>query len=1026
MMYQKILFLFLAVMLIHGAHGQQTAAYDNAYSLFQEGSDLYEKQKYGAAREKLTEYLQKSAEESQYRAEAQYLQAMAAMKLDNKDSEILLNEFINKYPENSRTKRVYFQLAVDRFDNYDYHKARLNFEKADVRFLEAGEAIEYHFKYGYSLFRAKKYEEAQMHFSEVMDIDSPYGTQAKYYYSHIAYENGNYQTALENFKPLEDNPRYGNLVSYYIVNIYFQQGKYQKLLQKAQPLMNEINSDRKPELSHMMGIAHYRLSNYAEAIDHLEYFYNNTQKRLSRKSNYQLGFTYFQTGNYEKAIKKFQNAAGADKDTLAQNAQYHLGMCYIETGNKKFAGNAFLSAYEMPFNKSLQEDALYNYVKTSYESPYNPYNKAIDAVKKFRQEFPSSEHIDEINSFLVDIFLSSKDYASAIQAFNEINNKTERLEKAYQKITFYYGVELYNNEEYFEAIKNFKESIKYPFNNTLVAKARFWTAEAYYQYKNYDLAYKYFNTFLTTSGAYGLDIYPEAYYNQGYIMFSQKNYDQAKDAFRKYVIGKRNRKETMVADANIRLGDCYFIEKNYSEAINYYDKAINMNARDTDYAMYQKALAFGGKGQFTKKILQLDNLIRNYKQSPYRDDAEFEMGMTYMVQNKDKEALKHFINVYENYPSSSYAKRAYLKSGLIHYNLDQNQQALQKLKEVAENYPGTSEANEALASIKSIYMDMNQVDDYFNYAKNLGYAKVSASEQDSATYKSAENLYLKGDCEQSREEFSKYLDLYPNGAFATNAHFYRGQCRYRNKEYENAFEDYEYVLNQPQSQFTESSLAKAATILYDSENYQKALDYYKQLKDIADYKENVRAAWAGIMRIEHHLGHHEKTIKAAEKLLKQSNVTEKLIREAHLMVGRSAMELNNTNLAKKSFEKVLEGKKSEKSAEAKFYLAKIEYMQGNYTQAESTIFEVSENYSNYDHWLARSFVLLADVYIQTGNLFQARQTLQSIIDNYDGKELVTKAKQKKEKIIQLEEKKEQEKVKQEKQAEKEEQDVENY
>ncbi|MCF8230794.1 MAG: tetratricopeptide repeat protein [Bacteroidales bacterium] len=1022
----KIVLLFLTVLGSQAVIGQQTATYDNTYSLFQEGRELYEEQKYGAAREKISEYLNKTPQNAEHRAEAKYLQAMAAMKLGNKDAELLLKKFINKYPENSRTKRVYFQLALDRFANFDYFEARKNFGKVEPGFLTNEETIEYHFKYGYCLFRGRKYEEAQMQFSEVMDIDSRYGVQSKYYYSHIAYQNGNYQTALEGFKDLKDDPTYGNLVSYYIVHIYFHQDKYRQLLDEAMPLMETINEDRKPELSHMIGIAHYRLSDYSKAIEHLQYYHENTKKRISRKNHYQLAFTYFQTGNYEKAIEKFQNAAGAEKDTLTQNAQYHLGMCYIKTGNKKFAGNAFHAAYKLPFNPSLREDALYNYVKISYESPSTAYNKSIDAVRKFREEFPNSKHMDEINSFLVDIFLSSKDYASAIEAFKEINNKTDRLKKAYQKITFYHGIELYNSGSYFEAIKNFKASLKHPYNQTLVAKARFWTGEAYYQYNNYDLAHKYFEEFLTTNGAYGLEIYPEAYYNQGYIWFSQKNYDKARDAFRKYVIGNRHRRKTMKADANIRIGDCYFVNKDYDQALTYYDKAINLNARDADYAMYQKALAFGGKGRFTKKILQLDNLLQKHKQSPFRDDAEFEMGMTYLVQDKEREALKRFENVYQDYPSSSYVKRAYLKAGLIHYNLNENQKALSMLKNVAEKYPNTSEANEALSSIKSIYMDMNRVEDYFDYANNLGYAKVSASEQDSATYISAENQYMDGDCEKSTKEFSKYLDLYPNGSFTTNAHFYRGQCRYRNKNFDKALEDYEYVLDQPRSEFTETSLVKASSILYDNENYRKALDYFRQLTDIADYKENIRTAWAGVMRIEHHIGHPEKAIKAAEKLLKLSNVTEKLIQEAHLITGRSAMEIENNQLAKKSFEKVLEGPKSEKSAEAKFYLAKIDYSQGNYTEAESSIFEMSENFGGYDDWLAKGFVLLADVYVKTGNLFQAKQTLQSIIDNYDGEELVEKARQKKEKILQLEEKKEQEKIKQEKQVEKEEQDVDNY
>jgi hypothetical protein len=37
----------------------------------------------------------------------------------------------------------------------------------------------------------------------------------------------------------------------------------------------------------------------------------------------------------------------------------------------------------------------------------------------------------------------------------------------------------------------------------------------------------------------------------------------------------------------------------------------------------------------------------------------------------------------------------------------------------------------------------------------------------------------------------------------------------------------------------------------------------------------------------------------------------------------------------------------------------------------------------HQYWMARSFILLADIYLELGDDFQARHTFQSIIDNYD-------------------------------------------
>jgi hypothetical protein len=49
---------------------------------------------------------------------------------------------------------------------------------------------------------------------------------------------------------------------------------------------------------------------------------------------------------------------------------------------------------------------------------------------------------------------------------------------------------------------------------------------------------------------------------------------------------------------------------------------------------------------------------------------------------------------------------------------------------------------------------------------------------------------------------------------------------------------------------------------------------------------------------------------------------------------------------------------------------------------------------SYDYWIAKSFILLSDVYVKTNNIAQAKATLQSIIENYDGADLLQVAHEK--------------------------------
>jgi hypothetical protein len=55
--------------------------------------------------------------------------------------------------------------------------------------------------------------------------------------------------------------------------------------------------------------------------------------------------------------------------------------------------------------------------------------------------------------------------------------------------------------------------------------------------------------------------------------------------------------------------------------------------------------------------------------------------------------------------------------------------------------------------------------------------------------------------------------------------------------------------------------------------------------------------------------------------------------------------------------------------------------------------------SGHPYWLVKSFILLADVYAEQDNLFQAKATLQSIVDNYNGDQaLIDEAKRKLQKV----------------------------
>jgi hypothetical protein len=58
------------------------------------------------------------------------------------------------------------------------------------------------------------------------------------------------------------------------------------------------------------------------------------------------------------------------------------------------------------------------------------------------------------------------------------------------------------------------------------------------------------------------------------------------------------------------------------------------------------------------------------------------------------------------------------------------------------------------------------------------------------------------------------------------------------------------------------------------------------------------------------------------------------------------------------------------------------YTAKKYTEAEQVLLNYIEVSTPHTYWLARSFVLLSDVYMQTGREIEAKQYLLSLKQNY--------------------------------------------
>jgi len=130
------------------------------------------------------------------------------------------------------------------------------------------------------------------------------------------------------------------------------------------------------------------------------------------------------------------------------------------------------------------------------------------------------------------------------------------------------------------------------------------------------------------------------------------------------------------------------------------------------------------------------------------------------------------------------------------------------------------------------------------------------------------------------------------------------------------------------------------------------------------------------------MGDLEKTVTSSKRLMNSDMLTQELAREASFINAKSNYALGNYDRALRIFRRVAVEVTSSEGAESKYRVARILFMKDEYDDAENIIYEFIDQNTPHQYWMARMFILLADISLEKGDEFQARETLQSLKDYY--------------------------------------------
>lgn len=972
---------------------------------YQTGLELLQNEKYVAAaqqfklveqsRNKVSTQQQSNAELSLLKENAKFYAAVCALELGNEDAESLFLDFIREYPLNPNTKLAYFHVGKSYFAQKNYQKALEWFEKTEPTSLSGKQRLEYQFKQGYSYFELKDYEKAEPLFEAVKKDESPFQESATYYFAYINYLNKEYKTALANFEKLKGSPTYEASYPYYITSMYYLDERYDDVIDYATVSIAKSKQQYEPEMLSLIAASYFAKSEFKNAEKYFAEFYakdkNQTKNNLF---SYQYGYSLFQNGKYRESIPVLEKLT--TDDIYLQNGMFTLGKSALKLANKEKARSAFFRASRLDFDKNIQEEAWINYAKLSYELEFN--SQALESTQTFIKQFPNSKRINEAKTLLGEVLLSSKNYQTAIDILEPLPNKTPEAKEAYQKATYFRGLEFYNERAFPNSLSMFLRAINFPEDKEIHALSVYWMGEAMYELRKFGESVKTFEKFLDMPAAKKTDVYNFANYALGYAAFEDENYSKAATYFERFLNGDDKDAKT-INDATLRLADSYFVNKNYGEAMSNYNKIINGKQTGEDYALFQRGMIQGLQKQDDVKIATMQSLLSKFPTSNYADDAGFEIAYTYFNKGEFDRSKSDLVDLVAKYPRSSYVPRALVTIGLVQFNQDQDDAALESFKKVIRDYASSPEAKQALESIKLIYVERGDANGFITYAATTPLGNYSMSEQDNIVFLAAKNRYLNGDAKGAYEAINAYFDKFPKAIHDKEAKFIRAESLVKLGRSAEAIPDYDYILNDWTSDYTERSLISVSKVLMDEKKYNEAIVYLKRLETTADYKVHYNYAINNLLKAYNALNMADDMMKYADLIKNADKSSEEEKNSSDLYIGKAYLLKADTVQAIKSFNNVVAKTKTLAAAEAKYNLAALQYAKGDYKASQKTCFDLINNMPSYDYWVAKSFILLSDNYLALKDKLQAKSTLLSIIDNYEGKDdIVPTAKEKLAKI----------------------------
>ncbi|SHJ62240.1 Tetratricopeptide repeat-containing protein [Reichenbachiella agariperforans] len=943
---------------------------------FRHAKLLYQKNAYVAARLEFAKITAKV-----YREDVDYFIASCAVRAGQDDGEYLIQKFVEDYPYNHYAKSAYVDLGNYYFDRGEYQEAIRSYEKN-----QNNTSPELMFKKGYAFFSTGENNKAMASFAQLDNSFTSYEKDAAYFQGYILYHGGKIKQSYEYLERGFESEEFGVSAFELYMSALYSTKQYKELIRMVDDRGTAKTSQM---IVNFYADAHYALGKYNKASDEYTKLFNAYSRSRNEVNYYKAGYSNYKLGNTKLAEEQLKRSAVAD-DTVGAYASYYLGVLYLQTANIPFTITSFENTTK--YDTRLKEDAYYQLTKALMQVPN--YSRVIEVVDEYADQFPNGKYKDLSGEMLSMAYALTDNYDLAINYIESRDVLTTQMKRTYQRVSFLKAMSLFNDKKFELAIEVFKKSLIHNLDRSITQNAYYWTGESLAVLERDEEALFYYRS-VTNDGS---EIYKKSLYGKGYAYFNMKEYEDAKvsfEAFEKNYTKDLNAK--YISDVYMRLGDCNFALKNYSKGITYYKQAEQAGDKRLGEIYFQIGLLNRYIDKDAEATRYFKKLIAEVPNSPKLDHAHFQIAKIEFEQGDMTEAIESYRKFMFKFPSSPHVPFALLDQAVAYDNKGNTASSITNYKEILDRFPRHETANSALLGLQQ-KSNQGEFKDFETYLSRYKSANPNSEALENIEFETAQAHYYNQQYTLAISGLQDFIKTYKKSSLVVTAKYLIADSYYRIDEYDKSLSQF-YEIEQ-EKDFSKYSkvLHRIATIEAEKGNVVVSNVYFHEMMNASTSSKNMIQAATGLMENFYRVDQYDSAIYYGTALLSNARTSVLVEANANLIVGKSQYHLENYEDALVYLLPLVGNSPDERGAEAYLYISKIYYLYQDYEKALESLFILTNNFKNYEYWQSEAFLLMADIYIDTDEVFQAKATLNSLITHSTIDEIKFRAESKLKKI----------------------------